>query len=257
MGALAKSEVPWVKDLFIESFAKAYKISLEEAELDDFGAYRSFNDFFTRALQIDARTQPSDPLAITSPADGVVSQVGNIEADCLLQAKGHRYSLSSLAGQLGKGFENGSFCTIYLAPNDYHRVHAPFGGTLTDTLAMPGALFSVNGITEAGIEGLFCRNERLVCRFDTEFGPMLTVLVGALIVASIETDWSGPESPYRIEEHSTYNLNYERGEEIGRFLLGSTVICCFPKDTMTFNPGIETGARVLMGDTLGLLNQAG
>ena len=149
-----------------------------------------------------------------SPADGAVSQSGRIDRDQLMQAKGHTYTLSSLAGRLGRGFENGSFCTVYLAPSDYHRVHLPFSGTLTETLAVPGELFSVNSSTEQAIEGLFARNERLVCRFETEFGPMLVILVGAMIVASIETDWLGPTALYTEEEHTEHHLVYRRGDEI-------------------------------------------
>ena len=185
IGRVAASEQPWIKNLFIRQFARVYGVNLAEAEEDNFDDYRSFNDFFTRALKADAR-----PIAdgIVCPADGSVSQLGNIDDNRLLQAKGHDYTLQSLAGRLGSGFENGTFCTVYLAPSDYHRVHLPYGGTLTDTLAVPGALFSVNAATESTIEGLFARNERLVCRFETEFGPMLVVLVGAMIVASIATD---------------------------------------------------------------------
>ena len=163
-------------------------------------------------------------------------------------------SLTNLAGALGDGFLNGSFCTIYLAPSDYHRVHLPFSGTLTATLAIPGSLFSVNGSTEQAIPGLFARNERLVCRFDTECGPLLVILVGAMIVASIETVWSGPDSPYRAEKLTEYDAHYARGEEIGRFLLGSTVICCLPQGAVTFDTTLLPGSKVRMGQRLGLLN---
>ncbi len=153
--------------------------------------------------------------------------------------------------------QGGNFCTIYLAPSDYHRVHLPYRGELTTSLAVPGALFSVNGTTENAIEGLFCRNERLVCRFTTEFGPMLVILVGAMIVASIETDWLGPASPYTSEELTRHQLSYETGDEIGRFLLGSTVICCFPKGAVTLNPDWRTGTQVRMGEGMATLNGAG
>ncbi len=246
-GRVAASETDWVKSLFIRQFARVYDISLDEAECTTFDEFRSFNDFFTRALRADAR-----PIGegIVSPADGCVSQLGQIDGDTLLQAKGHGYSLTSLAGGLAGGFSNGTFCTVYLAPSDYHRVHLPFAGTLTDTLAVPGALYSVNAATETSIEGLFARNERLVCRFETEFGPMLVVLVGAMIVASIATDWAGPVSPYNKEEHTQYDLVYETGEEIGRFLLGSTVICCFPPGAVTMNESLASGTAVRMGQTI-------
>ncbi|MEM7100574.1 MAG: archaetidylserine decarboxylase [Pseudomonadota bacterium] len=249
----ARSSNTWVSGQFIRQFAKAYNISLEEAQASSLDEFKTFNEFFTRALQEGAR--PIDPQthAIVSPADGAISQMGHIEHDLLLQAKGHRYSLASLAGSLGEGFNNGAFCTIYLAPSDYHRVHLPFAGRLTDTLAIPGALFSVNASTEAGIPGLFARNERLVCRFETSMGPMLVVLVGAMIVASIATDWPGPASPYATEEHNTYDLNYDKGDEIGRFLLGSTVICCFPEGRVNFLTNLSTGSKVRMGEAIGEL----
>ena len=254
MGWLGKSQTPWIKNTLITQFARTYNISLDEAQQQSYTDFACFNDFFTRALQSDARPIASEPGAIVSPADGVVSQMGNIKDNQLLQAKGHKYSLNSLARNLDPGFNNGEFCTIYLAPSDYHRVHLPLTGTLTDTLAIPGELFSVNGTTDAGISGLFCRNERLVCRFETSHGPMLVILVGALIVASIETDWLGPESPYVQDEYTSHLLQYNTGDEIGRFLLGSTVICCFPQGSMAWQDGVQTGTRLQMGQQMGKLN---
>ena len=180
VGRLAGSASPWVRQQFISQFARVYGITLDEAEADSLTSFRTFNDFFTRALKADARPIDGDSWSVVSPADGAISQLGDIDGDLLLQAKGHRYSLSSLAGPLADGLEGGTFCTVYLAPSDYHRVHLPFTGMLSETLAVPGALFSVNSSTEAGIPGLFARNERLVCRFETEFGPMLVVLVWPL-----------------------------------------------------------------------------
>ena len=253
MGRLAASETRWLKTFMIEQFARVYRVTLDEAKREAFSDYHSFNDFFTRSLKSDARPLANQPHTLVSPADGTISQIGAIVDDKLLQAKGHSYTLTNLAGELSEGFINGNFCTIYLAPNDYHRVHLPTSATLEATLAVPGALFSVNGSTEQAIPGLFAVNERLVCRFSTEFGPMLVVLVGAMIVASIETDWAGPISPYLEEELSQYHLVYDRGEEIGRFLLGSTVICCFPKDTVEFNGELTTGAKVRMGQQIASL----
>ena len=249
-GRVAQSEIPWLKNAFIKAFANAYNVNLDEAEQDAFTDYACFNDFFTRALKPHARPIADGDGILVSPADGVVSQTGAIHQDQLMQAKGHHYSLYSLAGDLGRGFEDGNFVTVYLAPSDYHRVHLPFDGTLTDTLAVPGALYSVNAATEQGIEGLFARNERLVCQFETAFGPMLVILVGAMIVASIETDWLGPTSPYTQVDHDQHHLVYQRGDEIGRFLLGSTVICCFPKGAVTIHDTIRTGAKVQMGQAL-------
>ena len=250
-GRLAASETPWLKNLLIKQFATIYKVDLAEAQRSNLHDYVSFNDFFTRALRPGVRPVVQDPSMLACPADGTVSQSGKIDRGQLLQAKGHSYSINSLAGDLARGFERGTFCTIYLAPHDYHRVHLPCDGTLTHTLAVPGELFSVNAVTENAVDGLFARNERLVCRFETEFGPMLVVLVGAMIVASIETDWVGPQSPYRIEELSEHHLVYRRGEEIGRFLLGSTVICCFPGDRVKLQENLKAGASVRMGQALG------
>ena len=153
-------------------------------------------------------------------------------------------------------FAGGSFCTIYLAPKDYHRIHLPFAGTLKSTLAIPGALFSVNQTTENGVEGLFCRNERLVCRFDTAFGPMLVILVGAMIVASIETVWQGTKSPYQKEVYSEYDVAFAKGDEIGRFLLGSTVICCFPNQSVTLDDTWQPGTPVRMGTCMGSVTKS-
>ena len=250
-GRVASSTTPWLKDLLITQFARAYNVTLDEADRGTIDQYTSFNDFFTRALKADARPLAEGEQTIISPADGTVSQLGQIDGDQLLQAKGHSYSIRSLAGELGNEFNNGSFCTIYLAPSDYHRVHLPFGGTLTHTKAIPGALYSVNAATEASIEGLFARNERLVCRFETDYGPMLVILVGAMVVASIETDWLGPASPYALVEDTEHHLVYQRGDEIGRFLLGSTVICCFTQDRVDLADHLEVGTRVKMGEPMG------
>jgi phosphatidylserine decarboxylase len=254
VGWLAQSEITVIRRTFIHLFAKACNISLADAERKHLDDYVSFNDFFTRALAEGARPLPQQPNALACPVDGTVSQIGKIQSDLLMQAKGHQYTLNSLAGTTGKGFEDGDFCTIYLAPSNYHRIHLPCDGKLVETRAVPGALFSVNGVTEAGIPGLFCRNERLVCRFDTEFGPMLLVLVGALIVASIETVWEGPASPYREEIVTTHDQDFKRGDEIGRFLLGSTVICCFAKDAVMSANSINEGSIVQLGQPLGTVN---
>ena len=247
-GRFASSENRLVSQPFIRWFARTYNVNLDEAEFGAPEDYRCFNDFFTRRLKPGSRPIEN---GIVSPADGAISQLGSIEKGQLLQAKGHRYGLRTLAGELADGLEGGSFVTVYLSPRDYHRVHLPWDGRLTATLAVPGELFSVNAVTEQHIEGLFARNERLVCRFETDFGPMLVVLVGAMIVASIATDWSGPLSPYRREERTDYDLHYDRGEEIGRFLLGSTVICCFPPGAVRLNDGLSPGTAIRMGESIG------
>jgi phosphatidylserine decarboxylase len=251
IGALAASENAAISKIFITQFAKAYNISLYEAERKSLSEYVSFNDFFTRSLEPSARPMPTQRDLLASPVDGAISQLGKIDDSQLMQAKGHKYSLHSLAGDAARGLDNGDYCTIYLAPNDYHRIHLPFAGELEQTFAVPGALFSVNAATQEGIEGLFCRNERLVCRFNTEFGPMLVVLVGALIVASIETVWSGPASPYSSQAYNNYSIELNRGDEIGRFLLGSTVICCFPRGAVELNPAVKIGRKIRLGENLG------
>jgi phosphatidylserine decarboxylase len=250
IGHLAKSTTPWIKNTFIQQFANAYKVNMDEAAIEDLTAYASFNDFFTRALKASARPIDADPSVLVSPADGAVSQLGPINEGQLLQAKGHKYSIQHLAGGLSPGFNNGTFITIYLAPSDYHRVHLPWEGRLIESLAVPGALFSVNGSTERAIPGLFCRNERLVCRFETDFGPMLVILVGAMIVASIETVWPGAASPYHKEVHASHDVRIERGAEMGRFLLGSTVICCFPKTSVVLQENLTEGSTVRMGQAI-------
>lgn len=252
-GWAAQQRQQWISRPFIHTFAKAYDVNMDEALESDLDAYDSFNAFFTRPLREGARPLPEDPLAIACPADGAISELGTIEQGRLLQAKGMRYSLEALAGRLGKGLDGGQFCTVYLAPSDYHRVHMPLAGTLTDSLAMPGALFSVNTVTTEGVEGLFCRNERLVCRFETAAGPMLVVLVGAMIVASIETVFDSPPSPYRIERHSKHEQVFERGDELGRFLLGSTAIVCLPPGAGHWDTTCIPGTTVRMGQAIGTL----
>ena len=256
-GKLASSETPWVSRTFIELFMRAYEVNLEEAEVSDRTEFASFNDFFTRSLKHGARQIAPDPLAIACPADGAISQIGPIEEGTLLQAKGNRYPLASLAQDLGAGFDGGSFFTVYLAPHNYHRLHIPFSASLESTLAVPGALFSVNAATEDGIEGLFCRNERLVCRFDTEFGPMLVVFVGAMIVGSIAAVWEQAPTPYSTNIRKEFSdQDFQKGDEIGRFLLGSTVICCFPENAVALDESLVAGTPVEMGQAMGLVNRA-
>jgi phosphatidylserine decarboxylase len=250
-GHLARSEARWIRRPLIHGFARAYRVSLSEAAQGDLDDYNSFNHFFSRALKTDARPLDDDPQAILCPADGMISQSGTIEHGKMLQAKGHRYSLRNLIGEDADEFTGGSFATVYLAPHNYHRVHLPTKATLVHTTAIPGELFSVNAYTEAAVDNLFARNERLVCRFQTEHGTMLVVLVGALIVASIETVWPGPRSPYRRIEQTRHDVSLARGDEIGRFLLGSTVIVCFQPGKAEFAPHIKPGVTVQMGTALG------
>ena len=258
-GQMASSTRRWLSQRLIGNFARVYDVNLAEAERESLADYESFNDFFTRSLKPGARPMPADPLAVVSPADGMVSQAGRIEKGRLLQAKGHTYSIDALAGESCPRFDGGTFATVYLAPSDYHLVHAPVRGRLLKTRASPGALYSVNGSTEAAIEGLFARNERLVCEFQTTHGRVLVILVGAMIVASIETVWDGPPSPYRREQVTRFDSDaqtprfYARGAEIGRFLLGSTVIVCFEPGQARLGSKIKAGRTLKMGEPIARL----
>lgn len=252
IGKLAQCDNPWVKDTLIKAFIKRFNVDMSQALEPNPTAYATFNDFFTRALKADAR-----PLGdgILSPADGVLSQYGRLQAGQLVQAKGHTYSAQTLLGgdtALAEEFLGGSFATVYLSPRDYHRVHMPVTGTLREMIYVPGRLFSVNQATATYVPGLFARNERLVCIFDTEHGPMAMVLVGAMIVAAIETVWSGQVTPLsghpqRIPFGQPITL--EKGAEMGRFKLGSTVVMCFAKPVNFTERPLTT--MVSMGASLG------
>ena len=259
-GKLADSRRDWVRRSLIRSFAAFYDISLAEALREDLDDYVSFNDFFTRVLKPDARPMPADPATIVSPADGTLSQFGEIQHDMLYQAKGKHYSLDALLGAdpIAGKLDGGWFSTIYLAPSDYHRVHMPLEGRLLRYHAVPGELFSVNALTAEGITDLFCRNERLVCIFDTALGEVAMVLVGAMIVASIETVWGEPRSPYR--EYCSVDLSnatdpgslkFTRGQEMGRFLLGSTVILCLPRGKFSASESLAEGHSIRLGSPIG------
>ena len=257
VGALAASEARWLRGPLIRAFARAYGVEMAEAERPDLASYRSFNDFFTRSLTPEARPVDPAPDAVVGPADGVVSQAGIIERGKLLQAKGIRYPFGALADVCaGPEFEGGPFVTVYLSPKDYHRVHLPLAGRLTRTIAVPGKLFSVNAATEAGVEGLFAVNERLVMEFETAFGKMLVVMVGAMIVASIETVWDGPRSPYAEKRVDTHDLAFEKGAEVGRFLLGSSVVLAFEAGRVRLDPALAPGTAMRMGRSIGTGAQA-
>jgi len=255
---LGATETPWIRRRFIQWFQKTYNIDLSDAQIQDPEEFRSFNHFFTRALQPQARPIDADPHSIACPADGAISQSGSINDGLLLQAKGIHYSLAELAATSDVAhFHGGSFATVYLAPSNYHRLHLPIAGTLTKTSAVPGELFSVNTATAAGVRNLFCRNERLVCHFDTAAGEMLVILVGALIVASIETVWPGPTSPYQQmsrQDFTEAQHQFNKGDEIGRFLLGSTVIVCFEAGASQWRDNLAPGQRVQMGEAIGYTN---
>ena len=232
---------PW-KDFLIDTIARGYNVDRSEALSADNADYEHFNAFFTRALKPGARPFDADPAALLMPADGRVSQVGRIRAGAILQAKGHEYSAAALLAdeQAAAPFRDGAFATIYLSPRDYHRVHMPWAGRLVETVHVPGRLFSVAPFTVDAIPGLWARNERLVCRFETSFGPMAVVMVAAMLVSGIQTVWGGVEVPpyaRRVfrKDYRDKPVQLERGAEMARFLMGSTVIVLVP-------PGIEPAA---------------
>ncbi|MDR5861305.1 phosphatidylserine decarboxylase [Halomonas eurihalina] len=257
VGRLADCRVPWIKDLAIRAFIRRFGVDMNEARQPNPSAYASFNDFFTRPLKEGTRPLGED---LVSPADGTLSRFGAIEARRLIQAKGHEFTVSELLGgddDTAFRFHGGSFATVYLSPRDYHRVHMPLAGTLREMTYVPGRLFSVNAATTRHVPRLFARNERLVCHFDTEHGPMALVLVGAMIVAGIETVWAGQITPLprsgvqRIRFDTPVHL--EKGEEMGRFKLGSTVVMAFA-EPVDFVPG-ERERKVQMGENLGGLSK--
>jgi phosphatidylserine decarboxylase len=256
VGWFASTKIEFIKNLFIKNFAKKFDVNMDEAKIEDLEAFPCFNDFFTRELKDGARPIAED--ALVSPADGAVSQLGKIELGRVFQAKGRDFSVTELLGgdsERATPFMSGDFATIYLSPKDYHRVHMPCAGTLKETIYVPGDLFSVNPATAEGVDGLFARNERLVCMFDTEYGPMAMVLVGAMIVAGIETVWSGQVCPLpkeaQVQKYDGGEIKLEKGEEMGRFKLGSTVVLCFPPDMVKFKEEIKAQTPLMMGQAFG------
>lgn len=258
LGWLAERRHPrFLKDRVIRAFIRRYEVNLAEAEQPVAEAYPSFNAFFTRALRPGAR--PLADADVLCPADGAVSQIGRIAEDRLLQAKGRWFGLQELLGgdaARAAPYTGGAFCTIYLSPRDYHRVHMPLEGRLLATTYVPGRLFSVNHATAAGVDGLFARNERLVCHFEGPRGPFAMVLVGAMIVAGIDTVWSGPVvPPPRQPDTRDYAalpapVALARGAEMGRFRLGSTVILLFPAQSIAWRPGYAAGSPTRVGEAL-------
>ncbi len=263
VGKLAETQIPWLKDLLISRFIAQYKVDMSEAADPDYRNYSNFNAFFTRALKPDARPIAPGPADIACPADGAISQLGQIIDGRIFQAKGQDYSLLQLLGgdrEAAAQFSGGSFATVYLSPRDYHRVHMPLAGTLQSMTYIPGALFSVNTTTAENVQGLFARNERAVCLFETEAGPMAVILVGALIVAGIETVWDGQIAPppsgikttdYRKGAREIY---LEKGAEMGRFKLGSTAIVLFAKDRTQWADKFAATTPTRLGEVLGTLS---
>ncbi|QYF96208.1 archaetidylserine decarboxylase [Massilia sp. PAMC28688] len=242
----------------IRWFVQQYGVNMEEAANPDIASYASFNDFFTRPLRAGAR--PIAQADFVSPVDGAISQLGEIKDHQIFQAKGHEFTTTALVGgdsQLASQFQHGSFANLYLSPKDYHRLHMPCDGRLTRMIYVPGALFSVNPTTARGIPGLFARNERVVCVFESpEHGTFVSVLVGATIVGSMATVWHGLVNPPRPGEmrewrYDDQNIVIKKGEEMGRFLLGSTIVMLFKKDTIRFNPQWQAERPVRLGEVMG------
>lgn len=257
VGKFAAAEAGWLTTKAISYFIKAYDINMAEAKLKNATDFTTFNDFFTRELEEGARTIIADPNTICYPVDGAISQQGPIVQGQLIQAKGFNYSLEALLGgdqATAAPFQDGEFSCIYLAPKDYHRIHMPITGTLREMIYVPGDLFSVNPLTANNVPNLFARNERVVTVFDTAHGPMAMVLVGATIVASIETIWAGTITPpagkdvfrWQYPTEGAGAITLEKGAEMGRFKLGSTVVTTFAPNMVKFNPqaGPETVTRL-------------
>ncbi|WP_338241825.1 archaetidylserine decarboxylase [Aurantiacibacter hainanensis] len=256
-GKFAGSEAVWLKDRLIRRFIAAYDVDMSEAARP-VEAYASFNDFFTRELKPGARPLADAGEHVLSPADGAISQIGRISDDRIFQAKGREFTATQLLGgdaEAAARFKGGTFATIYLSPKDYHRVHMPAAGTLRATHYIPGDLFSVNQVTAENVDGLFARNERLACLFDGPHGAFASVMVGAMIVAGVETVWQG-----RVEAHNPAPVHhafdagehrFAAGDEMGRFFLGSTVVLLFEPGRVEWLEQLKAGDSVRMGQALG------
>ncbi|WP_025739562.1 archaetidylserine decarboxylase [Salinivibrio socompensis] len=258
MGKLASLKGGWFTTSVIKWFIKQYQVDMGEAKVSDPGYYRTFNDFFVRELKPALRPIEGDNDTLVFPADACVSQAGRIEQGQLIQAKGHYFSLTELIGgdeTLASQFDEGEFATLYLSPRDYHRVHMPCDGVLREMIYIPGDLFSVNPLTAENVPNLFARNERVVCLFETDFGPMAQILVGATIVGSTETTWAGTVTPptggsirrWQYPTEGEQSIHFVQGDEMGRFKLGSTVINLFPHGALHFDDQVTPGAPTQMG----------
>ena len=262
---IAECKCNAIKNRLISFFIKRYNVNMSDAIISDEKQFLHFNDFFTRALKPELRPICQEQASIISPADGKISQIGSIQIGKLLQAKSLNCEVTALLGgnkNLGGKFENGSFATVYLSPKDYHRVHLPYSGKLIRMIHVPGDLFSVNAITTEKLPNLFGRNERVICLFETDIGLMALVLVGAMIVASIETVWAGTVAPntrnisvfdyngYR--ENNTTKLTFDKGEEVGRFKLGSTAIVLFQTNAISWLESAKPQQDVKMGEKIGV-----
>jgi phosphatidylserine decarboxylase len=255
-GKLASAKAGKLTTAVIKWFVNRYQVNMDEAEQPDIATYQSFNEFFTRPLKKGARRITKADFIC--PVDGAISQFGDINADQIFQAKGHQYStLAMLAGDkaLAASFQDGHFATLYLSPKDYHRIHMPCDGTLKSMTYVPGDLFSVNPTTAQGVPGLFARNERVICEFDSMHGVFVLILVGATIVGSMATVWHGVVNPPRLGAVNTWtyegpSILLKQGEEMGRFLLGSTVVMMFPANTLTFNKAWKPEKPIQLGEKM-------
>ena len=251
MFRFARIQSPWIKNSFTSWFVSKYKVNLNEALLEDIDEYKHFNDFFTRALKDGSR--PISDSQLVSPVDGVVSQYGSIKDSLIVQAKGKKYSVEALLAENSKNDLYTSFVTIYLSPKDYHRIHMPLDGSLKSMKYIPGNLFSVNQRTVDDIDQVFARNERLVCYFDSEYGEIALVMVGAIFVGSMETSWEGQITPpynksVKTFEYDSRQIKLSKGEELGRFNMGSTVILLLPNNVSKMN--FEFNKTLKMGQSL-------
>ena len=255
-GWVARGQWGGLTTAIIRNFIGRYNVNMAEAEQPDPAAYASFNDFFTRALREGAR--PLAAADMVCPVDGAISQFGGIDGKRIFQAKGHDYSIRALVGgdeALAQQFVNGHFATLYLSPRDYHRIHMPCEGRLRRMIHVPGDLFSVNPTTARGVPGLFARNERVVCVFDSDRGPFAMVLVGATIVGSMATVWHGQVNPprpglVRDWAYAPGDVTLRQGQEMGRFLLGSTVVMLMPPGPLQFNPAWVPGKAIRLGEVM-------
>lgn len=255
-GKLAQAEAGKLTTAVIRWFVKRYQVNMLEATQSDVSHYKTFNEFFTRPLK--AKVRPLAKATFVCPVDGAISQFGDIKADQIFQAKGHQYStLAMLAGDqaLAEKFQDGHFATLYLSPKDYHRIHMPCAATLKSMTYVPGDLFSVNPLTAQNVPGLFARNERVICEFDSAHGAFVLILVGATIVGSMATTWHGVVNPPRVGRVTTWTyedqtIGFEQGEEMGRFLLGSTVVMLFPKNTLKFNQAWVPAKAIQLGEKM-------
>jgi phosphatidylserine decarboxylase len=262
-GWLASSQCkPW-KNGLIKWFIHQYQVDMSTAEISDYRKFSSFNDFFIRKLRPDARPIVQQKHAIVCPVDGIISQFGHIENSTLVQAKGKSYTLSSLLAakqNLVQQFEDGYYATLYLAPHNYHRIHMPLDGICEKMIYVPGKLFSVNQSSALVVDKLFARNERVICLFKTNYGPMAVILIGAMVVASINTKWHGDVTPPRLKQ--IYEWSYDKdniislkaGEELGYFKLGSSVILLFPKDSLAWEQSLRANDEIQFGQYLGTMH---